>query len=100
MNLFERLNRGRPQSTEKMVNQPRKDPTETLLEWLLKHWAKPTVTARDIYRSGPSPIRNDIKTILNLTQILAERGWLIQTPTWRHDKREWKITRGLPLSNK
>jgi len=92
-NLFDRLDRGRPLPAEETK---RSDPTETLLEWLVKRWTKPTVTARDIHRSAPRVIR-DKKMILSSTDALVEQGWLIPTPTWRHDKREWKIARGLPL---
>ena len=28
---------------------------QKLLDWLLREWAKPTVSARDIYTSGPTP---------------------------------------------
>jgi hypothetical protein len=79
------------------VEAKREDPTAKLLEWLVKHWSRPTVTARDIYRCGPHPIRNNITMIVSLAQVLVEQGWLIPIPTWRHDKREWKIARGLPL---
>lgn len=93
MNLFERLSRGRPPAAEAVRN----DPTAILLEWLVKHWGRPTITARAIGKFGPTSLRNDTKRILNLTQTLVETGWLIPIPTWRHDKREWKIARGLPL---
>jgi len=71
-------------------------PIETLLEWLVKRWPKPSITLRDIHRSGPRAIR-DKEMILTLTDSLVEAGWLVHTPTWRHDKREWTIARGLPL---
>jgi len=83
----------KPTPTEEIK---RSDPTETLLEWLVKRWTRPTVTARDIHRSAPRAIR-DKNLILSLTDTLVGQGWLIPTPTWRHDKREWKIARGLPL---
>jgi hypothetical protein len=71
---------------------------EILLDWLLNRWNKPTVSARDIYRSGPSSLQNDRKTTLDLTEILVRQGWLIPLKTWRHDRLEWKIARG-QLSN-
>ena len=94
-NLFERLAKGRPPPVE----TPRKGstPIEKLLDWLVNHWGKPTVTARDICKFGPNSIRNNTKTILSLTQNLADQGWLIPLQTWRYDKREWRIARGLPL---
>ena len=93
-NLFDRLDRGRPTPTptEAVIQ----DPTVTLLEWLVKRWPNPSITLRDIHRSGPRAIR-DKEMILNLTDNLVEAGWLVHSPTWRHDKREWKIVRGLPL---
>jgi hypothetical protein len=67
---------------------------EDLLDWLLNQWTGPNVTARDVYRHGPSPLRNDKETTLGLTEILVRQGWLIPLKTWRKDKREWKIARG------
>jgi hypothetical protein len=72
------------------------DQATKLLEWLVRFWTKPSITARDIARSGPHSLR-DKKTILNSAQTLEARGWLTPIPTWRRDKREWKIARGLPL---
>ena len=80
-----------PAPAETTINQP-----QVLLDWLIRFWTKPSITLRDIHRSGPHLLR-DKETILNLTQGLVERGWLIPQETWRRDKREWKIARGLPL---
>jgi hypothetical protein len=94
--LFERLKQ--PPPTEEKTKQPPEDPTEKLLEWLVNHWNKPTITGRDFYRHGPnSSVRNNKTMILSLTQALEARGWLTPVPTWRHDKHEWRIVRGLPL---
>jgi hypothetical protein len=79
------------------VEAKHEDPTAKLLEWLVKHWNQPSITLRDVYRHGPNHLRNDKNTTLRLTQILEDRGWLVPTQTWRRDKREWKIARGLPL---
>jgi hypothetical protein len=92
--LFERLAKGRP-PTEEVLKQPRESspPIEKLLDWLVNHWAKPTVTAREIYIYGPNSIR-DKKTALGLTHILVERGWIAPIKPHgrsRRDKREWKI---------
>jgi hypothetical protein len=92
--LFDRL---RPPPAEQK-KQPHKNPTEELLEWLVVHWAQPTVSARDIHRSAPTFFR-DKKMILDLTQELEKRGWLTPTPAHRHDSRTWKIARGLPLGD-
>jgi len=80
------------------TKQSHEDATATLLGWLIKHWNRPTITARDIYRHAPSPIYHDITMILSATQALEDRAWLVPLPTWRRDKREWQIARGLPLN--
>ena len=91
--LFERLDKGRPPPVEEGGGSP---PIEKLLDWLVNHWAKTTVTAREIYTYGPNPVR-DKKTTLSLAQILVERGWLIPmhpdflTGRRRRDKLEWKM---------
>ena len=65
---------------------------QKLLNWLLREWAKPTVSARDIYTYGPSAIR-DRSTTLSLAKILVDHGWLKPHKTRRHDAREWQIIR-------
>jgi hypothetical protein len=55
-NLFERLNKGRPPPIEEAIKEAikqRAHPTKMLLDWLIYHWAKSTVTAREIYTYGP-----------------------------------------------
>lgn len=91
-NLFERLNQGRPAPTEEAIKQWRggAPPIEKLLDWLVNHWDKTTVTAREIRIYGPRSVRHG-KTALNLTQTLTERGWLVPVKGNRRDKREWKI---------
>jgi hypothetical protein len=93
---------------EPEIKQPRRSSPqiENLLDWLVNHWAKPTVTAREIYTYGPNSIRNK-KTTLSLTEVLVEDGWLIPTETHQRNKhhrfltgsnrcyrREWKIVKG------
>jgi hypothetical protein len=90
--LFERLDKGRPSPAEKAIEQPGSSPIEKLLDWLVNHWAKDTVTAREIYNYGPRSIR-DKRTTLSLAQILVEQGRLVPIETRRHDMREWKIVR-------
>ena len=95
VSLFERLDRGRPPTEE---SSP---PIERLLDWLVSHWPKNTVTAREIYTYGPNSIR-DRKTTLSLAHMLVERGWLVPIESrgrhgagcGRHNRREWKIVRG------
>ena len=77
---------------EPVINQP-----QVLLDWIIRFWTKPSITARDIGKYGPHLLRNK-ETILNLAQELEARGWFIPQKTWRRDKREWKIAPGLPLS--
>ena len=86
VNLFERLDKGRPPPPPKQA-QP--SPAQTLLDWL-QHWANTTVTAREVYTYGPNSIRNK-KTTLSLAQILVEQGWLVPIETRQYNTHEWKI---------
>ena|SRR5215471_1528675 len=98
MTIFDRLGQRRPQPTTEAA---REDPTTQLLTWLIKRWNRPTISANEIYRHAPSSAgRNNKTMVLNLAQTLEDRGWLIRQPTWRHDRHEWKIARGLPLTQK
>src|SRR5262245_65864898 len=54
---------------------PQSSPTEKLLDWLINHWSKPTISTRDIQRCGPNSIR-DRKSAIKQAKILAENGWL------------------------
>ena len=65
-----------------------------LLDWLQHNWNRPTVCARDIYRSGPSPLRDDRERTRELTEILEKRGWLIPLKAHRYDRKRWQITIG------
>ena len=101
MTIFERLNRRRPSFADEPAPKPehrqQTSPLlEILLDWLLNRWPNPTVTARDIYRSGPGPIQGSRETTLSLTKTLTRQGWLIPIKTWRRDKLEWKIARSRP----
>jgi len=49
-------------------------PAQKLLDWL-QYWPKPTISARDIYTSGPRSIR-DRESAIDLAKILVEYGWL------------------------
>jgi hypothetical protein len=64
--------------------------TEKLRHWLVNHWAKPTISARDICIYGPNSIR-DVKMVLSLAKILVEQGWLVPLKGRRRDMREWQI---------
>jgi hypothetical protein len=89
--IFERLSAGRPPPLEEASRRP--PLIERLLDWLVNHWTKDTVTAREIYIYGPNPIQKDKKTAFSLAQILVERGWLVPIETHRRDRREWRIIR-------
>jgi transposase len=108
-NLFERLDKGRPRQTEGAIeqhgdlkdilrnvltrpNNPKSSPIEKLLDWLVNHWAKNTISAREIYTQGPNCVRNK-KKALRLAGILVEHGWLIPIETSRRNKQEWQIVR-------
>jgi hypothetical protein len=94
VSLFERLDKARlPTPTEEVVKQVREEAQiEKLLDWIVNHWAKDTVTAREICIYGPNATR-DKKTTLRLVEILVEQGWLAPIETRRRDMREWKIIR-------
>jgi hypothetical protein len=68
-------------------------PSEKLLDWIINRWLEPTISARDICRCGPNPVR-DRKSAIGLAEILVEHGWLIPIKTRRIDMREWQIVRG------
>jgi len=93
VSLFERLNKERPLPAEERIKpDANARDLQKLHEWI-QHWGKPTVTARDIYKFGPNPIR-DPKKAIGLAEILVGHGWLIPNKTRRRDMREWKIVRG------
>jgi hypothetical protein len=70
---------------------------QRLLAWLQTTWGKPIVSLPDIYRYGPSAIR-DAACARRTTTILAEHGWLAPESPCEIDgtyRREvWRIFRG------
>jgi hypothetical protein len=94
VSLFERLDRNRPPPVEEVIKPPRKElePAQKLLDFLQQHWTKPTITSREICRSGPNAIRNQ-KNAINSAEILVKAGWLIPNKTRRRDMHEWLIVR-------
>jgi hypothetical protein len=91
--LFERLNEGRSTGLEpKPPASPKSPPIEKLLNWLINYWAKPTISARDIYTYGPHPIRSQ-KSAVELAENLVRHGWLarISIKSRRKDMKEWQI---------
>ena|SRR6516165_10310620 len=94
VDLFKRLDAGRPPPAEAAIKQSRNDlePAQKLLDFLQQHWTKPTITSREICRSAPNAIRNQ-KSAINSAEILVKAGWLIPNKTRRRDMREWQIVR-------
>ena len=90
VSLFERLDKGRPPPIESRPNEI--TPAQKLLDFLQQHWTKPTITSREICRSGPNAIRNQ-KNAINSAEILVKAGWLIPNKTRRRDMHEWLIVR-------
>ena len=107
--LFERLREKQPLQLEKeQLDEPeivrrgpqpiiplahrRSSPNEKLLSWMVNHWGKPTVTARDISAYGPNCVR-DPADIMSLTKALVQYGWLIPVRAWRRDMKKWRIVR-------
>jgi hypothetical protein len=86
--LFERLDKGRQGPIKKTQKT---SPAQKLLDWL-QHWAKPTVSARDICIYGPNAIR-DRKRAVDSAAILVKEGWLIPIKTRRYDMCEWQVVR-------
>src|SRR5262249_3526492 len=94
VSLFERLDAGRPSPAEAASKLPRSnlEPAQKLLDFLQQHWTKPTITSREICRSGPNAIRHQ-KNAINSAEILVKAGWLIPNKTRRRDMHEWQIVR-------
>jgi hypothetical protein len=95
VSLFERLDKGRPQQepTPEPTPLPTPPAARELLTWLQHTWTQPTIRARDIYRHGPSPVR-DRDSALNAAEILEKRGWLLPLRADRRDVKRWQITIG------
>ena len=70
----------------------KKDAAQKLLDWLMQHWPKNTISRRDISNHGPRPIR-DRQAAIDAAETLERHGWLTPAPTHRHDRRVWQILR-------
>lgn len=88
--IFERLSRGRPAPVGE--EKVKVDPAQKLLDWLQRHWDKPTISRRDIYMYGPACTRKR-EDALNAAEVLVRHGWLAPHKTHRHDWRVWEISR-------
>ena len=98
--LFERLAQGRPQQEPTPPPTPEATPLPVLklLDWLQHTWAKPTICARDIYRHGPSSVRDDRKSALEAAEIL-EKQRMVRSVKHTGDRKKWQITIGTDLEN-
>ena len=104
VDLFKRLDAGRPPPAEEKIEQPpaevvskqsRNDlePAQKLLDWL-QRWTKDTVCVREIHIYGPYATR-DRKSAIAATRILVKNGWLTPIKMRRYDANKWQITRKL-----
>lgn len=93
VNLFERLGKGRPPPAETESKTPHSEleTAQKLLNWL-QHWAKNTVSVRDICVYGPNSMRNR-EIAINSAEILVKNGWLVPNRAHRYDRRVWQIVR-------
>jgi hypothetical protein len=87
MNLFERLNQGRPP----IENAQEVSPAQRLLDWL-QRWDKPVIRIREIRIYGPRSSRSR-KSAIESTNILVKHGWLVPIKTPRRDMQHWGIVR-------
>src|SRR5262245_2507868 len=74
------------------AKQPHKSPPQLLLDWLLQHWHKPTISVREIGVYGPGAIR-DREIMIGSAETLVRHGWLSPLKAHRYDRRVWHIDR-------
>ena len=74
------------------IKQPHKSSPQLLLDWLLQHWNKSTISVRAIGVYAPRAIR-DREIMINSAEALARHGWLSELKAHRHDRRVWRIDR-------
>ena len=67
---------GASTATSELSPEQMLPPAQKLLDWLLRDWTKPTISARDIYTYGPNSIR-DRESAIDLAEILVKHGWLV-----------------------
>ena len=93
MDIFKRLDAGRPPSVEKA---PARSPAQKLLDWLLR-WDKPVVRVCDIRIYGPYALRNQKnKSVTDAAEVLVKNGWLapVQDETTRRRRgHKWRVIR-------
>jgi hypothetical protein len=91
VDLFERLAAARPTSVETAGEKPRKDPAQTLLNFL-QRWNKPTICMREILNLGPYSLR-DRESAIDAAEVLVKNNWLTPAKKHRHDMHKWQIVR-------
>jgi hypothetical protein len=72
---------------------PKVDPAAELLKWITHKWNGDTITLRDVYRHGPSFLRDDRESAFNLAKVLTQRGNLVPLKPHRSDRRLWHVVR-------
>ena len=72
------------------IKQPHSD-AQKLLNFL-QHWAKDTVTVRQIRVYGPRGLR-DRRSAIDAAEILVANGWLNSIKPSRPDTYAWQIVR-------
>jgi hypothetical protein len=73
------------------AKQPHKS-SQLLLDWILQHWNKSTISVREIGVYAPRAIR-EREIIINSAEALVRHGWLSELKAHRHDRRVWRIDR-------
>jgi hypothetical protein len=100
VNLFDRLDRGRPALAELEEKDKKRQAEEALLSSaqklldFLQRWKKDTITITEICVYGPHSIR-DKKRAAPAAEILVHFGWLAPIRSPHYNGRTWQITRKL-----
>jgi hypothetical protein len=89
--IADTLEKHEPPKTSSQID-PKSQPLGRLLYWLTHHWKKDVISVREICWRGPQATR-DRKNAIAVSEILAQRGWLLPIPAHRHDRKVWKIIR-------
>jgi hypothetical protein len=88
MNLFDRLNQGRPSPVEEKTKD---DPAQRMLDFILR-WPRESISTSELITYGPRPKKNS-EEVLKLATTLEKHGWLTPKSTPRKDMRHWNIVR-------
>jgi len=77
---------------QKPLSDPKLQPAQRMLDWLIQRWDKEIVWMKDIRQFGPSALRNP-KTAIDAAGALVKDGWLVPEPTRRYDAHKWRFVR-------